>query len=170
MLAAGGLAPPAHARCLAGAAVRGRYRVIEVRYERLFLGRARLIRHDLIPSRDIPRNSVDERRAARRAEDGTARRNCNSDSVADLYAIIGRILYLCKKKTSIDYRKSDAGRWQMDSARGAIVSRVAELGLSLSELSIKVGKNHAYFQQFIKRDAKPVAGKCARSGGGNSGN
>jgi phage repressor protein C with HTH and peptisase S24 domain len=28
---------------------------------------------------------------------------------------------------------------------------VAELGLSLSELSLKVGKNHAYFQQFIKR-------------------
>ena len=39
----------------------------------------------------------------------------------------------------------------MDIARGAIVSRVAELGLSLSELSLKVGKNHAYFQQFIKR-------------------
>jgi phage repressor protein C with HTH and peptisase S24 domain len=32
-----------------------------------------------------------------------------------------------------------------------IVARVAELGLSLSELSLKVGKNHAYFQQFIKR-------------------
>ncbi len=39
----------------------------------------------------------------------------------------------------------------MDIARGAIVSRVAELGLSLSELSLKLGKNHAYFQQFIKR-------------------
>src|SRR5215467_9994417 len=39
----------------------------------------------------------------------------------------------------------------MDAARSAIVSRVAELGLSLSELSLKVGKNHAYFQQFIKR-------------------
>jgi phage repressor protein C with HTH and peptisase S24 domain len=39
----------------------------------------------------------------------------------------------------------------MDAARGAIVSRVAELGLSLSELSIRIGKNHAYFQQFIKR-------------------
>jgi phage repressor protein C with HTH and peptisase S24 domain len=39
----------------------------------------------------------------------------------------------------------------MDAARGAIVSRVAELGLSLSELSLKVGKNHAYFQQYIKR-------------------
>ena len=32
-----------------------------------------------------------------------------------------------------------------------IVSRIAELGLSLSELSLQVGKNHAYFQQFIKR-------------------
>lgn len=39
----------------------------------------------------------------------------------------------------------------MDTARNAIVSRVMELGLSLSELSLKVGKNHAYFQQFVKR-------------------
>ncbi len=39
----------------------------------------------------------------------------------------------------------------MDAVRGMIVSRVAELGLSLSELSLKGGKNHAYFQQFIKR-------------------
>src|SRR5215831_18426376 len=39
----------------------------------------------------------------------------------------------------------------MDAVRSMIVSRVAELGLSLSELSLKVGKNHAYFQQFIKR-------------------
>jgi len=39
----------------------------------------------------------------------------------------------------------------MDPVRSMIVARVAELGLSLSELSLKVGKNHAYFQQFIKR-------------------
>jgi phage repressor protein C with HTH and peptisase S24 domain len=39
----------------------------------------------------------------------------------------------------------------MDAARSAIVSRVAQLGLSLSELSLTIGKNHAYFQQFIKR-------------------
>ena len=39
----------------------------------------------------------------------------------------------------------------MDQARTLIVSRVAELGLSLSELSLRAGKNHAYFQQFIKR-------------------
>jgi phage repressor protein C with HTH and peptisase S24 domain len=39
----------------------------------------------------------------------------------------------------------------MDSARNLIVTRVAELGLSLSDLSLQVGKNHAYFQQFIKR-------------------
>lgn len=39
----------------------------------------------------------------------------------------------------------------MDAVRSMIVARVAELGLSLSELSLKVGKNHAYFQQFIKR-------------------
>jgi phage repressor protein C with HTH and peptisase S24 domain len=45
----------------------------------------------------------------------------------------------------------NTGQMVMDVARGAIVSRVAELGLSLSELSLKVGKNHAYFQQFVKR-------------------
>jgi SOS-response transcriptional repressor LexA len=39
----------------------------------------------------------------------------------------------------------------MDPVRNTMVARVAELGLSLSELSLKVGKNHAYFQQFIKR-------------------
>src|SRR5882762_4501091 len=39
----------------------------------------------------------------------------------------------------------------MDAVRSTIVARVAELGLSLSELSLAVGKNHAYFQQFIKR-------------------
>jgi phage repressor protein C with HTH and peptisase S24 domain len=39
----------------------------------------------------------------------------------------------------------------MDSARALIVSKVQEFGLSLSELSLRVGKNHAYFQQFIKR-------------------
>jgi phage repressor protein C with HTH and peptisase S24 domain len=39
----------------------------------------------------------------------------------------------------------------MDSARNLIVTRVAELGLSLSDLSLQVGKNHAYFQQFIRR-------------------
>lgn len=39
----------------------------------------------------------------------------------------------------------------MDAVRQLIVSKVAELGLSLSELSLAAGKNHAYFQQFIKR-------------------
>jgi phage repressor protein C with HTH and peptisase S24 domain len=39
----------------------------------------------------------------------------------------------------------------MDTARDLILSRVAELGLTLSELSLRAGKNHAYFQQFIKR-------------------
>src|SRR5258708_20486180 len=42
----------------------------------------------------------------------------------------------------------------MDSARSTIVARVAERGLSLSELSLKVGKNHAYFQQLIKRGVR----------------
>src|ERR1700732_2077384 len=39
----------------------------------------------------------------------------------------------------------------MDAARQLIVSRIAELGLSLADLSLQAGKNHAYFQQFIKR-------------------
>jgi len=39
----------------------------------------------------------------------------------------------------------------MDTARDLIVSRIKELGLTLSDLSLQVGKNHAYFQQFIKR-------------------
>jgi len=39
----------------------------------------------------------------------------------------------------------------MDAVRALIVARIKELGLSLSDLSLRVGKNHAYFQQFIKR-------------------
>src|ERR1700693_1937360 len=42
-------------------------------------------------------------------------------------------------------------RLAMDAARALIVERIKELGLSLSDLSLQVGKNHAYFQQFIKR-------------------
>ena len=49
-----------------------------------------------------------------------------------------------------------------------IVAKVAELGLSLSELSLSVGKNHAYFQQFIKRGVparlpEEVRGRVAES-------
>jgi len=39
----------------------------------------------------------------------------------------------------------------MDEVRSLIVSRVAELNISLSELSLGSGKNHAYFQQFVRR-------------------
>ena len=39
----------------------------------------------------------------------------------------------------------------MDTARELIVSRIKELGMTMSDLSLQVGKNHAYFQQFIKR-------------------
>jgi phage repressor protein C with HTH and peptisase S24 domain len=39
----------------------------------------------------------------------------------------------------------------MDTARDLIISRIKELGLTMSDLSLQVGKNHAYFQQFIKR-------------------
>ena len=39
----------------------------------------------------------------------------------------------------------------MDTARELIISRIKELGMTMSDLSLQVGKNHAYFQQFIKR-------------------
>lgn len=38
-----------------------------------------------------------------------------------------------------------------DPVRDRIVRRAAELEISLSDLSKKIGKNHAYFQQFVKR-------------------
>lgn len=39
----------------------------------------------------------------------------------------------------------------MDNVRKLIQERAKQLGLSLAELSIKLGKNHAYLQQFINR-------------------
>jgi SOS-response transcriptional repressor LexA len=39
----------------------------------------------------------------------------------------------------------------MDDARTLIVSRLREMGMTLSDLSLQVGRNHAYFQQYVKR-------------------
>ena len=40
----------------------------------------------------------------------------------------------------------------MDAVRKLILDRVADLHTNLSAVSQKVGKNHAYLQQFIKRE------------------
>jgi phage repressor protein C with HTH and peptisase S24 domain len=39
----------------------------------------------------------------------------------------------------------------MDVVRKLILERLQELGLTMSEASLKIGKNHAYLQQFLKR-------------------
>src|SRR3954468_12296866 len=39
----------------------------------------------------------------------------------------------------------------MDVVRKLILERLEELGLKMSEVSLKIGKNHAYLQQFLKR-------------------
>src|SRR3954462_7129450 len=39
----------------------------------------------------------------------------------------------------------------MDVVRKLILERLEELGLKMSEASLKIGKNHAYLQQFLKR-------------------
>lgn len=39
----------------------------------------------------------------------------------------------------------------MDRPRQIIVGRAREMGLSLAELSLRCGRNHAYLQQFMKR-------------------
>lgn len=39
----------------------------------------------------------------------------------------------------------------MDLVRKLILDRLDELGLKMSEASLKIGKNHAYLQQFLKR-------------------
>lgn len=39
----------------------------------------------------------------------------------------------------------------MDAVRALITKRIDELGLDLSEVSTRMGKNHAYMQQFLKR-------------------
>jgi phage repressor protein C with HTH and peptisase S24 domain len=39
----------------------------------------------------------------------------------------------------------------MDAVRKLIIDRLEELGLNMAEASLKIGKNHAYLQQFLKR-------------------
>lgn len=39
----------------------------------------------------------------------------------------------------------------MDAVRKLILERLDELGLTMAEASMKIGRNHAYLQQFLKR-------------------
>ena len=40
----------------------------------------------------------------------------------------------------------------MDSARNKLVNAVAEKGLTLKDASLRIGRNHAYLQQFVERN------------------
>lgn len=46
--------------------------------------------------------------------------------------------------------------------RKLILERLEELGLTMSEASLKIGKNHAYLQQFLKRGSPIELGEKAR--------
>lgn len=46
--------------------------------------------------------------------------------------------------------------------RKLILERLAELGLTMSEASLKIGKNHAYLQQFLKRGYPIELGEKSR--------
>lgn len=50
----------------------------------------------------------------------------------------------------------------MDVVRKLILEKLAEKGLTMSEASIKIGKNHAYLQQFLKRGHPIELGEKAR--------
>ena len=51
----------------------------------------------------------------------------------------------------------------MDTARDLIISRIKELGLTMSDLSLQVGKNHAYWSAPLRRAPSPrLPGREAR--------
>ena len=50
----------------------------------------------------------------------------------------------------------------MDVVRKLILEKLAEKGLTMSEASIKIGKNHAYLQQFLKRGYPVELGEKSR--------
>lgn len=50
----------------------------------------------------------------------------------------------------------------MDVVRKLILEKLAEKGLTMSEASIKIGKNHAYLQQFLKRGYPMELGEKSR--------
>jgi len=53
---------------------------------------------------------------------------------------------------SYSLHKSRAGSFRgMDAVRALIVQRVEDLGLDLADVSRRLGMNHAYMQQFLKR-------------------
>ena len=51
----------------------------------------------------------------------------------------------------------------MDAVRKLILERLQELGLTMSEASLKIGKNHAYLQQFLKRGIPARLGEIERA-------
>jgi len=50
----------------------------------------------------------------------------------------------------------------MDVVRKLILEKLSEKGLTMSEASLKIGKNHAYLQQFLKRGHPIELGEKAR--------
>jgi phage repressor protein C with HTH and peptisase S24 domain len=50
----------------------------------------------------------------------------------------------------------------MDVVRKLILEKLAEKGLTMSEASLKIGKNHAYLQQFLKRGHPLELGEKSR--------
>lgn len=51
---------------------------------------------------------------------------------------------------------------RMDAVRKLILDRLMELGMNMSEASIKIGKNHAYLQQYLKRGIPAKLGEDER--------
>lgn len=51
----------------------------------------------------------------------------------------------------------------MDAVRKLILDKLLELGLTMSEASITIGKNHAYLQQFLKRGVPAQLGEEERA-------
>lgn len=51
----------------------------------------------------------------------------------------------------------------MDLVRKLILEKLAEAGLTMSEASVKIGRNHAYLQQFLKRQIPKELGEYERS-------
>lgn len=51
----------------------------------------------------------------------------------------------------------------MDAVRKLILEKLVERGLTMSEASIKIGRNHAYLQQFLKRGIPMELGENERA-------
>ncbi len=51
----------------------------------------------------------------------------------------------------------------MDAVRKLILEKLVERGLTMSEASVKIGRNHAYLQQFLKRGIPAQLGEEERA-------